>query len=74
MRVVGCDHRGLRVGESHQNAVLSDHEVDLLRDLRAQGLSLTQLALRLEISKSGVKGILDGRRRSILPVRWKTVP
>lgn len=68
---------GYRVGESHHNAKLTDIEVDaLIRDRGpedAPTMSLSQLAKRYGLSKSGVKGILDGNRRGQLKTFWKDV-
>ena len=65
--LIRVNERGLRIGESHPAAKLSDKEVEqLIADRGPDGaplMSLTQLALRYGLSKSGVKGIIDGRRR-----------
>lgn len=37
-------------GEQHPRAKLSDHEVELMRELRAQGKSYRWLAAKFEIS------------------------
>jgi len=64
---VRVNERGLRIGESHPSAKLSDRDVEKLIADRgpedAPVMSLSQLAARYGLSKSGVKGILDGRRR-----------
>jgi len=54
---------GRRIGESHHRAVLTDAEVARLLDDREAGMSLAALARKWRISKSGVKGIVDGSRR-----------
>jgi len=64
---IATNERGYRVGQDHHNAKLTDIEVDaLIRDRGpedAPTMSLSQLAKRYGLSKSGVKGILDGNRR-----------
>lgn len=65
---VRVNERGLRIGESHPRAVLSDADVALLiadrgADEDHPAMSLSALARKWGMSKSGVKGILDGRRR-----------
>ena len=64
---VRVNERGLRIGESHPNARLTDAEVEqLIADRGPEGkptMSLSELARKWGMSKSGVKGILDGRRR-----------
>ena len=60
---VRVNEDGRRIGESHPQAVLSDVEVDALLAERDAGATLSELARRWGLSKSGVKGIVDGRRR-----------
>ena len=60
---VRINEDGRRIGESHPQAVLSDVEVDALLAERDAGATLSELARRWGLSKSGVKGIVDGRRR-----------
>ena len=67
-RGVRVNERGLRIGESHPNAVLTDMDVErLIADRGPEGeparMTLRELAVKWGMSKSGVKGILDGRRR-----------
>lgn len=64
---IATNDRGYRVGQDHHNAKLTDIEVAaLIRDRGPEDnptMSLSQLAKRYGLSKSGVKGILDGNRR-----------
>ena len=60
---VRVNEDGRRIGESHPQAVLSDVEVDALLAERDAGATLSELARRWGLSKSGVKGLVDGRRR-----------
>ena len=60
---VQVNERGLRIGESHPKAKLTDAEVESLLDDREAGMSLGNLALKWGMSKSGVKAIVDGRNR-----------
>lgn len=66
-RQVRVNERGLRIGESHPNAKLTDADVERLIADRGHEqkplLSLSRLAARYGVSKSCVKDILDGRRR-----------
>jgi predicted DNA-binding protein (UPF0251 family) len=60
-------HRaGGRVGEDHQNAKLSDHEVELVRRLRAEGMSYDRIAAKMGVSKSSIADICTWRRRAVL--------
>ena len=62
-RVVGVNERNLRVGESHPRAVLNDHEVELLIELRSQGFSYGWLSIKFEISKKHAWRICMGYQR-----------
>lgn len=61
---IRVNERGIRIGESHPNARLSDVEVELLLGDRLYGnMSLGALATKWGLSKSGVKKICDGTCR-----------
>jgi len=64
---IATNENGYRIGQDHPNAKLTDIEVAaLIRDRGpddAPTMSLSQLAKRYGLSKSGVKGIIDGNRR-----------
>lgn len=70
-RMIAVNDRGLPVGESHPRAVLTDHEVGLLLELRAEGFSLAWLATKFEVSKSCVAKICRGEHRAQIPVGWR---
>ena len=72
-RTVGVNELGLRVGEDHVNAKLTNHEVDLLLELRGQGWSYQQLADKFDLSKSGARKICKGVNRCQQPSRFKVV-
>lgn len=72
-RIVGVNDRGLRVGDSHHNARLTDSEVDLLLALRDEGWSYRELAEKFDISKSSAHKICQGHRRCQTPARYKEV-
>lgn len=69
---IHTNERGLRIGESHPRAKLTDKEVEqLIADRGPEdkpAISLSALARRWGMSKSGVKGILDGRARGQIGV------
>jgi len=72
--IVGVNERGMRVGEDHQNAKLSNHEVDLIRALREEhGMTYAQIAEKFEIAKETVADIVKCRRRAQVPVAWRAV-
>lgn len=61
--IIRVNERGLRVGESHPRAVLSDHEVELVLELRAEGYSYGWLARTFEVHKQTVAKICQGVNR-----------
>lgn len=75
-RRVEINERGYRVGEGHTNAKLTNEQVVQLIEDRgpdhAPLMSLQQLATKWGMSKSGVKGIIDGNRRCQLST-WKEI-
>ncbi|MDZ7918501.1 hypothetical protein [Rhodoferax sp.] len=73
VRTVGVNDIGRRVGDSHPNAKLTDHEVDLLLSLRDEGWPYSKLATKFEISKSQARNICKGLKRCQIPARYKAV-
>ena len=71
IRMLAVNDRGQRIGESHPRAVLTDHEVGLLQDLRDEGYSYSRLAKMFEVSKGTVAKILTGQRRCQTPVAFR---
>jgi hypothetical protein len=71
--LVAVNERGLAIGESHPRAVLSDHEVGLLLELRGEGMSMGWLAEKFEVSKSCVAKIVWGQRRAQFAVAFRRV-
>ncbi len=53
------------VGENHPRAILTDHEISLLRDLRLEGFGYKRLAKVFEISVRHVRDVVHDRRRVI---------
>ena len=72
-KVVGVNERGLRVGEDHQHAKLTDAECELIRELHACGWSYKKLADKFEVGKSTIADIVKFRRRGQFAVDWRTV-
>ncbi len=50
--LVAVNDRGMRIGENHQRAKLTNHEVDLIRDLYDEGMRVSEIARKFEIPKS----------------------
>lgn len=69
-----ANEQGLRIGEDHPNARLSDHEVDLLLELHEAGYGYGRLARKFDISKSQARNICKGHQRSQVVRRWVAAP
>jgi len=65
---------GYRIGETHQRAILNDHDVELLLALREEGYSLSWLAAKFETSKANAWSICAGRTRGQAAVKTKLEP
>ena len=73
-RMVAINERGYRVGEDHQAAVLTDAEVELVRQLReTDGWTYDALAVKFCVGKSTIQDICTYRRRAQRPAGWKEV-
>ena len=70
-RIVAVNARGHAIGEDHPRAVLTNHEVDLLLELRAEGYGYGWLAAKFEVSKSTVRGYCTGQTRAQHPAGFK---
>jgi hypothetical protein len=70
-RMIGVNERGLRVGQDHQRAKLSDAAVELIRRLHEGGMSCGRIAVKFEISKTLVFYIVTYRRRATSATRFK---
>lgn len=56
---------GYRIGESHHNSKLTDHDIDLIFELHeTYRLSYAVIAVKFEVSKACIQGILTYRRRA----------
>lgn len=63
--VVGVNERGMRVGQWHHRAKLTDTEVDKLLELRDAGWGYKKLAKKFDISVRHVRDILAGKKRQM---------
>jgi DNA invertase Pin-like site-specific DNA recombinase len=71
VRMIGLNANGLRVGEDHHGAKLTNRDVELIRQLRGEGMSYSKLAAKFELSRSTVWGICNYLKRSQVAVSWK---
>jgi FixJ family two-component response regulator len=72
-RHVWVNDRGYRVGQDHHSAKLSDHEVELVLELLAEGLSTAQVAQKFEVSERTVRLYREGKRRAQFATSQKRV-
>lgn len=68
--------QGRRIGEDHHRAKLSNSDIDLILELRDEGLSYEAIARKMDhvpngIAKSTVRDICTGRIRAQLPADYK---
>ncbi len=54
---------GYRVGETHHNAKLSDHDVEMIRQLHEYGMSCIKIAKKYETTPQNISGIVNYRFR-----------
>ncbi|HHV49092.1 MAG TPA: hypothetical protein GXX56_09065 [Rhodocyclaceae bacterium] len=73
-KTVAVNEAGLRIGEDHPNAKLTDGEVEMIRQLHEEGVSYKVLAEKFEISKGAVAKICRYERRGQYLADFKTVP
>lgn len=72
-RVIALNAAGMRIGETHHNATISDATVDQIRDLREdEGWTYARLAEHFGIGYSTIAKICTYERRAQTPERWKT--
>ena len=69
--MIAVNEHGLAIGESHPGAVLTNHEVDLLLELRGEGISYAKLAVMFEVHKGTVAKICSGQRRAQFAVAFR---
>lgn len=72
--MVALNECGKRIGETHQNAKLTDAMVESIRDLHEyENQGYTQIARSLGMSYNTIKKICTYERRAQRPERWKRV-
>jgi hypothetical protein len=73
----GCNERGYVIGEGHPKATLSNHEVDLMRELHEefpvghpQHMGYRRLAKKFEVTKTAARKICTYHSRAQYPVAF----
>lgn len=69
--LVAVNEQGRLIGESHPRAKLTDHDVDLIRELAEYGMSYRELARKFECDESTIRRIVSCERRGSTPDRYK---
>lgn len=73
-RLISVNERGLRVGQDHQRARLTDRDIELLLDLHENhGWGCKRLAAKFEICHQHAARICKGKRRGQRGVNVKRV-
>jgi hypothetical protein len=72
-KTVQVNEAGLRIGEDHPRAKLTNREIELFFQLRAEGYGYGMLAKFFEISKAHAQKICNGRSRCQTATRFKEV-
>lgn len=71
---IAVDENGLRIGETHHRAKLTDAEVDQIRDLReTERWSLERLAEKFNAPKATIQFICEYKRRASTIASWKVL-
>ncbi|MCY1201815.1 hypothetical protein D9M72_132860 [compost metagenome] len=74
-RIVGMNEHGWRVGEDHPKATLTDHDVELMRQMHEQeGVGYKRLAKMFDASVAQARNICLYRQRAQTACGWKTLP
>jgi len=74
-RTVAVNDQGLRIGEDHQRAKLTDAQVELMRDMHEnQGVGYKRLARIFGVSPSHVRHICQYRKRAQVAKAYRPVP
>lgn len=74
IRMVATNDRGMRIGQYHHNAKMSDAMVDRIRELHEdEGIGYKKIAKLLSISRHTVRDICRYDRRAQTYEHWKRV-
>jgi len=71
--LVHYNEHGRRIGQYHHQAKLTDHEIELIHELREEGLSVRKIAIAMECSHAQVWNIISGISRSQPIARTKII-
>lgn len=69
-KLVAVNESGLPIGEDHPKARYTNHEIELVLQMRDQGASYGEIAQKMEMPKSTVQAICSGRSRCQTPYQY----
>jgi DNA-binding NarL/FixJ family response regulator len=72
-RTVAVNESGRRVGQDHHRAKLTNRDVELIRKLKEDGMSVRKIAERFDVSTSTIEKISYYSIRNQFPTRFKQV-
>lgn len=58
--------KGRYLGGNHWSSVHSDHDIELMRQLHDDGLSMAEISRKMEINYSYLKSVLNYKNRTVL--------
>lgn len=70
---LAINEAGRRIGDSHHRAKLTDHEVEQVLQLHAEGYGYRKLATMFETSRFTIRDMVKMRRRTQFPASWKVI-
>jgi DNA invertase Pin-like site-specific DNA recombinase len=74
IKYVATNDRGIRVGETHHRAKLTDNEVEQIRDLyEFGGMTYSEIAKNYGVTKSEIAQICRYERRVQSVSKWKKI-
>lgn len=74
IKMVATNDRGMRIGQYHHNARLSDATVDRIREMHEdEGLGYKKIAKALDLSLRTVRDICRYDRRAQTYEKWKRI-
>lgn len=69
-KLVAVNEAGLRIGQDHPRAQYTNREIDLVLQLRDQKASYGEIARKMDMPRSTVQAICNGRTRCQTPTRY----
>ena len=63
IRFVRRNEKGHRIGEDHHRSKFTDHEIELIRQLDADGMKRSDIAKKMDVSKGHISKILRYQQR-----------